>query len=277
MQRRMDAMDPGEEFDLMAESAATASMSLMNEILGVATFSGPDYLPIFRDITRAMDGGLDPSRVKPGSSATQELNDTVEGWLERPTLEGGMVADLMADTAVSAMPMSYLRNTLGAVLNAGFSTTYASMGSVALLLLENPGLLKTFRDETVIRTGVHEIIRLLSPAQATARVAIEPVELGGVTVAAGDTIVTLMASANRDPDVFPDPDNLVPDRFPIRHLGFASGPHICLGAQLATTWIAEFVKLLVVYEDRLELSGSPRYMHSATLRNIEHLPVRVVR
>ena len=76
-------------------------------------------------------------------------------------------------------------------------------------------------------------MRYESPVMTTSRVATEDMELRGQQIKAGDNINLMIASANRDPDQFPDPDTYVIDRRPNRHLTFAHGAHFCLGSALA--------------------------------------------
>jgi cytochrome P450 len=88
-------------------------------------------------------------------------------------------------------------------------------------------------DEQVVEQVVEEVLRLTSglTGEAMPRWAREDVELGGVTVAAGDQVLVSLAAANRDPAAFPDPDAFRPGRPP--HLAFGRGPHHCLGAAVA--------------------------------------------
>jgi hypothetical protein len=78
-------------------------------------------------------------------------------------------------------------------------------------------------------------MRYESPVQATSRIVKEDMEFGGQQFAAGQGIVVLFGSANRDPEQFPDPDRFDITRQPNRHLTFAHGPHFCLGASIART------------------------------------------
>ena len=104
----------------------------------------------------------------------------------------------------------------------------------ALALLERPDQLARVRDDpAVIRSGVEEMLRYVCPVQLTGRVALEEMEVGGATIAAGEFSMLLLASANRDPDAFDDPDTFDVARTENNHLGFGFGIHHCLGAPLA--------------------------------------------
>lgn len=266
----------GESFDLMTEVAAPVAMQLINEIAGSSGYEGADYLGVFTGLTRSMDSGLDPSRLAPGRAKGDELRAHVTTWFSAEPARG-MVNDLRFNPVVEAAeaekPMNYVKNTMGGVFNAGFSTTFASIGSITYLLLSNPDLLDRLAHSPDKATAVNELLRYTSPAQATSRIAIEDVVISGQLIEAGSTVVVLMAAANRDPEVFPEPEGIIFDRSPNPHLAFAWGPHVCLGAQLATAWLEELLNLLVEVNPTLKLAGEPEYLDSATLRSLVSLPV----
>jgi cytochrome P450 len=260
-------------FNLML-LAAPVAMEIINSIVGSVHYEAATYYPIFRDLTRAMDSGLDGSRLNAGRVAGVALSSAVQTWFTASD-KSGMLAELERNEAVRGMPAYYVHNTLGGVFNAGYSTLYASIGSIVSLLLSQPDVLDELHGELILKTGVDELFRYTSPAQATARFVVEDTMIGDISIKACSTIVVLMAAANRDPSVFEDPDQLHVDRDPNPHLAFAWGPHICLGAQLARAWAAEIVQFLQETRGVLTLAGKPTYMDSATLRNLVDLPVEV--
>jgi len=260
-------------FNLMT-LAGPAAMDVINRIVGSVEYTAASYAPIFRDLTRAMDSGLDLARLEPGRAAGIALSDGVATWFTA-TPNAGMISDLNASPIVAEMPRHYVENSLGGVFNAGFSTLYASTGSIALLLLERMNLLDSLPETLLSQTGVDELLRFISPAQATSRLAVVDTEIGGVKIQAGSSLIVLMAAANRDPAIFENPDELHFDRSPNPHLAFAWGPHVCLGAQLAKAWAAEIIRFLHETRGRIELVGEPSYMDTATFRNITDLPIIV--
>jgi cytochrome P450 len=111
------------------------------------------------------------------------------------------------------------------------------LGNGLYLLLQQPERLERVRaDPKLLPLALEETLRYESPVQlGTFRVTAETVEIGGRTIEAGALITAVIGAANRDPDVFPDPDVFDLARTPNRHLGFGFGPHRCIGAQLART------------------------------------------
>jgi cytochrome P450 len=123
----------------------------------------------------------------------------------------------------------------GLVLAAGFETTVNLLGSGIRMLLDTPEHLDTLRQRPELwPNAVEEILRLESPVQLTARLALMDVEMAGTQIKAGELVVVYLAAANRDPSVFPDPHHFDIERPNAgRHLAFSGGRHFCLGAALA--------------------------------------------
>jgi cytochrome P450 len=279
MERRLVEAAKNGPFDMMRDVAGPAAMQVVNRVFGVDEYTPETYAPVYQGLTQAMDGGLDPDRRAPGRAAGRALITEVGRWFDERLGDGGMLAHLYASDEVGRMARPYVVNTMAATYNAGFSTAYASTGSVTWeLLSRGPEALDGLDtgDDEAVALAVEELLRYTSPAQATARVAVSRTEIQGVTIEPGDTLVTMMASANRDPRQFSDPDRLVLDRSPNPHLAFAWGPHICLGARLAQAWVAEVVRFLAEFGPRLRLCGGEEYMSAATLRNLVKLPVQRV-
>jgi cytochrome P450 len=127
-----------------------------------------------------------------------------------------------------------IRDITYQLMVGGFDTT-ASLLANALWYLdanrsEHSRLLD---DDQFLRTATEEFVRWAAPVQALARTARVEMELGDQTIQPGDRMWMMYFSANRDSDVFDDPDEVRLDRFPNRHLGFGVGIHRCLGSNLA--------------------------------------------
>ena len=124
-------------------------------------------------------------------------------------------------------------NVVGLV-NASHETTTNLIGNTVLTLLRHPDQWqKLLADPKLVPGAVEEGLRYESPVQMIGRGAIDDVVVGGITVARGEHVMVLVGAANRDPQVFPDPDRFDVTRTNIDHLAFAAGPHFCLGAALA--------------------------------------------
>lgn len=120
------------------------------------------------------------------------------------------------------------------VLIGGVDTTMASLSTAFLRLHRDHALRRRLIDDpSLIPAATEEFLRIDAPVQGFARSVMTDTTIGGQPMAAGETLFMLWGSANRDPDVFADPDRLDIDRAPNRHLTFGIGGHRCLGATLA--------------------------------------------
>ncbi|HWB60292.1 MAG TPA: cytochrome P450 [Chthoniobacteraceae bacterium] len=116
----------------------------------------------------------------------------------------------------------------------GQETTTNLIGNGLLTLLRNPAKLAQMRDEPkLLQSAVEELLRYESPSQHTGRIAREDVEMGGSVIRKGQAVMAVMAAANRDPERFPNPDELLLDRADNKHLAFGWAAHFCFGAPLA--------------------------------------------
>jgi len=122
------------------------------------------------------------------------------------------------------------------LLVAGHETTANMLGNIVYTLFDRPELLKSLREEPdLLPAAVEELVRFipLGSVVAVPRMALEDVELGGVTVRAGESVLVSMMAANRDPSVFADAGEVDFHRANNPHVAFGHGVHHCLGAPLA--------------------------------------------
>ena len=107
----------------------------------------------------------------------------------------------------------------------------------------------------LLPAAVDEFLRFEAPVQGFARTVTRDIEIGDCPIAAGETVFLLWGSANRDPDAFDRPDEMVLDRRPNRHLTFGVGGHRCLGSHLAR------VEMRVVLAEALQRLGDYTILH----------------
>ena len=125
-------------------------------------------------------------------------------------------------------------NMLRLLLIAGNETTTNLIGNGMLALLRHPDQLQRLReDPSLIPSAVDELLRFDSPVQTDFRRALTDCEVNGFAMRRRENIVVLLGAANRDPDVFDDPDRLDVGRGDRSHLSFGRGIHHCIGAPLA--------------------------------------------
>jgi cytochrome P450 len=144
-----------------------------------------------------------------------------------------------------------------------------------LALLQHPEELRRLRDDPGLRSGaVEEMLRWWTPVMHFRRTATSDVELGGMPIRTGQKVVVWFSSANRDPEVFEDPDRFDVRRRPGEHLAFGHGPHFCLGAHLAREQMRALFAAVLARMDDLELAGEPARLRSNFQNGLKHLPIR---
>ena len=120
------------------------------------------------------------------------------------------------------------------LLPAGIETTYRSSGNLLYLLLTHPDQLDAVRtDRSLVPQAIEEGLRYESPVLLTPRVTTTDTELGEVQIPAGAVVTSMVASANRDPQAYDNPEEFDIFRDPKQHMSFGTGPHLCLGMHLA--------------------------------------------
>ena len=167
------------------------------------------------------------------------------------------------------------------LLTAGHETTVNLIGAGTLALLEHPGQADVLRagsdDAEAVKTAVEELLRFTSPVEtATERWADRDLQIADHTIPQGSLVLAVLASANRDPSVFPDPDHLDLTRSPNPHLAFGKGPHYCLGAPLARLEAQIAIPALLRRAPnlrRLDPTSPPAWRGGAIVRGLESLPV----
>jgi cytochrome P450 len=190
-----------------------------------------------------------------------------------------ILSDLVRGRLPDGSPLSP-RDRMGLaehILVGGHETVTSALAMGTLLLIRHPDVLRELRAQPdLVKTFVEEALRLESPSQGFFRVALQAAELRGVHIPAGSMLHLRFAAANRDPEVFPDPDRLDLHRPNAgAHMAFSQGEHHCLGAPLARLELQTAFRALIERLDDLELvSGHPvEYLPGLSLRSLRALHV----
>src|SRR5205823_5831555 len=145
-----------------------------------------------------------------------------------------------------------------------------------LALLENPDQLEDLRtDPSLLPSAVEEMLRYANPLHYFRRTATADTDLSGTHIRAGDKVAMYYTSANRDEDVFADPQRFDVRRSPNRHLSFGLAEHFCLGVHLARLEARVFFGELPTAFARIELAGEPLRLRSNLNNSYRLLPVRL--
>jgi cytochrome P450 len=164
------------------------------------------------------------------------------------------------------------------LLGAGHITTMDQLGNTVLALLKSPEqMCRLCDDPGLARSATEEGLRYDGTAQLLQRIARKDLTLRGKTIREGELVYLSLAAANRDPEVFAEPDRFDVGRADNRHLAFGAGPHICLGMTLARRELEIALRRLVQRMPRLRLDEERpirRRADSLVFRGLDSLPIR---
>lgn len=215
--------------EIRRELAGPLAVAVIAEGLGLHDTDTDRVLAWYDAIVATVSGisaGHQPDPA--GSVAFGELRASIETSVarQRPTL---------LTEAASALDLPEVVSNAAVLMFGGIETTEAMIANVVAHLLGNRDQLALVeQDRSLLPAAVEESLRLEPAAAVVDRYATRDVELGGVTIREGDLVSVSLTAANRDPDVFTDPDSFDVRRKDLRkQLAFAHGPHFCLGVDLA--------------------------------------------
>jgi cytochrome P450 len=276
--RLLDEIDPDGPVDLVSAYCSLLPVTVIAEILGVPERDRPTVLRFGAAAAPSLDLGLGWREFRRVESALREFDAWLGRHLEGLRREPGdnLLSQLVvAQEDGAGLTEAELRATAGLVLAAGFETTVNLLGNGIALLAGHPDQRKVLADSPELwPNAVDEVLRLDPPVLLTGRMAMADLEVAGVPIRRGSVMVGLLAGANRDPEVFPDPDTFDVTRVNAReHVSFSAGRHHCLGAALAR--MEGEVGLSTVFERYPDLRVEPGAVRRTTriLRGYERLPV----
>jgi cytochrome P450 len=274
----LDAVPAAECFDWMQSVAHPMPSIVIAETLGVPKEDRARFLAWSTDLLAG--GPLERSaRRRRAISAGNELGAYfVEVIKERRSNLGNDILSALIrveEQDGDRLSFAELIGTCTLLLVAGHAGTSAMIGNGLLTLLQHPEQAALLREDPDLwPSAVEEMLRFEGAVPSLLRIATEEVRIHGKRVRKGQTAQLVLAAANRDPEVFDEPDRFDVARHPNDHLGLGRGQHFCLGASLARLEIQ--IALQAVFERHGELElASPRVAWSPQgLRSLAALPLR---
>lgn len=265
--------------DLMPAFAFPLPAIVIAELLGVPPVDRERFKEWSRRIVLLLDPTQPQEVARDGALAELELADYFQQLIGRRRQEPRddlIGALLQVEEHGQRLSPGELLSMCQLLLVAGHETTTNLIGGGTLTLLRHREQWELLRRRPeLMPTAVEELLRFEPPVQLDARIAAAAVEIGGQTVQAGECVVAAIAAANRDPEVFPDPDTLDITRERNPHLSFGRGIHFCLGAPLARleAQIAFSALLAARPELRLDPDRPPRRQPNIVIRGLASLPL----
>ncbi|MEM8902069.1 MAG: cytochrome P450 [Actinomycetota bacterium] len=275
----------GDEADLIADFAFPLPAIVIAELLGVPP-EDRDRFKTWSELLAAIVFGAS-NRDDQAEQAAAGSAQFVEyfGWLidrytDQPAdnLVSALIAVTRDDPQEAGLTPSELVGACTLLLFGGHETTTNLIGNSVRSLLHHPDQLAVLRrDPDLLGPALEELHRYDGSTKVMVRIVGEAHERSGVEVAAGDTVLLGVASANRDPAAFVDADRLRLDRAdPQRHLGFGYGIHFCLGAFLARLEAQEAIgALLAAFPDLGPGERDGEWNDTLLGRGLRSLPVRL--
>ena len=273
----LDRAERQQEFDLMTAFAAPLPIAVMTQLLGLPNDSAR-FRRLGATIGQALDGVWSIRQARTLTAADAELRTLFDELLaERAAAPGDDLVSALVVEQGETLSGEELASLVRLLLIAGFETTVNAIGNGMRWLLEDPVQWQTLVDDpTRAATVAEEALRFDPPVQQTGRVAHAEVEIGGVTMRRNQWLLTLLAAANRDPDVYPDPNRFDINReAPAEHLAFSGGIHYCLGSPLARMELTRAFQGLAERFPRMRRNGPIVMRSGRTLRGPVQFPVTV--
>lgn len=260
--------------DFAADIGARIPIATICSLLGVPDGDWELLLALNkRAVSSDLPGHTEQDARLARSEIIMYFTELVAQRSQRP---GDDVVSLLAGTEVDGRRLpehEVVLNSYG-LLVAGEETSRCAMITGAHALATNPAQWARLRGgEVGVDTATEEVLRWATPVMHVGRTALVDVEVRGVAVPAGDIVTVWASSANRDGEVFDDPDAFDLGRTPNRHLSFGFGPHYCLGVYLARVEIGAVLDVLRRRAAAVELAGEPARLYSNVLNGFSRLPV----
>jgi len=273
----LDAVADKGECDFVADIAAELPLHVIADMMGVPAsdrhmmfewsnrligFDDPEYQASFDD----------------GKVAAAEVYMYANQLaLERRANPKDDLTSVLMNAEVDGQKLTELEFDLFFLLLmvAGNETTRNLISGGMRTLIEHPEQrARLVADPSLMPTAVDEMLRYVSAVMEFRRTATRTVELRGQRIREGDKIIIYYVSANRDEEVFPDPDKFDVGRTPNDHLAFGIGEHFCLGSNLARLEIRVIFEELMRRLPDMELAGPVERLRSSLINGIKRMPVR---
>lgn len=276
----VDAMEAaGAPADLVTAYALPLPVAVVCDLLGVPE-DARDRLRTWSDALLSTTACTPDESAAAARSMSDYFTDLIGRRRERPTDDLLSALIRIRDQENTSPRDEELALLTRDLLVAGHETTASQIANCAYLLMRWPEAADRLRAAPELTAqAVEELLRYvpLGSGSFRARVATEAVTVCGVRIEAGETVFAPTVSANRDPEVFADPDDLVLDRSPNPHLAFGHGVHHCLGAQLARLELQVALEVLLRRAPGLRLAVCPEDLNWRTgmqIRGPQKLPVQ---
>jgi cytochrome P450 len=267
--------------DLIEDFAFRLPVTIICDMLGIPEEHRETFFQSSREGGRLLDpvplSRAEIDEANTGNAAAQLYFQQLFELRRRSPGDDLTTQLVQAEEDGSKLSNEELTANIMLLFGAGHETTVNLIGNGLLALHRNPDQLALLKgNPALITNAIEEFLRYDSSVQLTGRVALEDIDdLGGKKIPKGESVLCLLGSANRDPQVYPDrPDRLDITRPNVRPLSFGGGIHFCLGAQLARLEAEVAIATLLrrLPDLRLDDAENPKWRPTFVLRGLKTLP-----
>lgn len=271
----LDEMVGRAEVDFIADFARHLPTRTMADLLGIRRQRW-DVLVELSDVSEeVMSPDCSDETIARHAELSLMFNEVIQEVIDDKRAAPGddIVSDMIAlEEQGDKLSEVELRSMVWTIISAGTKTTVDLLGNGFRLLGERPDVMRRLReDPDMTRVTVEEVLRFEPPAHVVNRVAKVDFEVGGKEIRRGQSLINLVAAANRDPEQFAQPEEFVPDRLPNRHLSFGSGAHFCLGGPLAKMEFVTATNTILARFPELHLTATPQRRRSVRHGGVDRL------
>jgi cytochrome P450 len=270
-----EVLSGGREFEAVSALTGVFPLRVFPDAVGIPKAGRENLLPYGDHAFNAFGPGND--LVAKGAPRVAELSAWVNAQCERDVLtDDGFGAQIWAASDRGEITPEQAPLIVRSLLTAGVDTTVHGLSAVLYAFATNPDQWQRLRAQPELaRVAFDEAVRWESPVQTFFRTATVDVRVGDHVVPEGKKILMFLASANRDPRRWDDPDSFDLSRDPSGHVGFGMGIHQCAGQHVARLESEALITALARRVRGIELAGPTKRHHNNTLRAWDSIPVRV--
>lgn len=221
------------EFDIIDRFASKLPSLTTAKIMGLPSEDHSYLHGLSSEMIKALDLYVDLKDLVRLNAASKEFIDYFRSAINSSHLQDGLIKHLLKINSQQEVPLT--ENELVSVfifLFVASEETSVSFIGMAFYNVISNNLQAELISKNDIKIEIEELLRFESPAQLLGRIALEDITISGVKIKRGETLTLCIGAANRDPEVFPNPDQIILNRNP-KHLAFGKGTHFCLGDWLA--------------------------------------------
>ena len=271
------------EFELISRFAGPVPVVVIARMLGIDEAHYQQFKS-WSDLV--VQTGFNPSPTpeqnRQALKAKQELDNFFFQQIEYRSTNPGddLISDMVrAESEGETLSHQEIADQCRLLLVAGNVTTTDLIGNCLKALLENPEQMKKLRDNpSLITNAIEEVLRFDTPVTNTSRVTDREMAVSGCPIEKGESLHLSLAAANRDPEIYRDPDRFDIEREDSQHVAFGGGRHLCLGAHLARVEAQEAINALLDRFPVINYSEKGLFHHSIpAFRGLKELWIAVQR